>query len=77
MVELGEAGGEFAGAGAGGGNDDERPGGFDVRIGTVAFVGNNSGNIGGVAFGEGVEVGFDFVIFELLGKICGFLLAII
>ena len=75
MVELREAGGEFAGAGAGGGNDDEGSGCLDIRIGAVAFVGNDGSDIGGVAFGEGVEVGFDFVIFEFAGEIFGFFLA--
>ena len=76
VIKLREAGGEFAGAGAGGRNDDERSGRLDVRIGAIAFVGNDGGDIGGVAFGESVKVGFDFVIFELAGEIFGFFLAV-
>ncbi len=62
VIELGKAGGEFAGAGTRGGNDDEGSCGLDVGIGAVAFVGDNGGDVGGVAFSEGVEVGIDFVI---------------
>lgn len=76
MVELGKAGGKLAGAGAGGGNDDEGSGCLDIRIGAVAFVGNDGGNVGRVAFGEGVEVGFNFVIFEFAGEIFGFFLTV-
>ncbi len=76
MVELRETGGEFAGARAGSRNDDEGSGCLDIRIGAVAFVGNDGGDIGGVAFGEGVKVGFDFVIFELAGEIFGFFLTV-
>ena len=41
MIELGEGSGEFAGAWAGSGDDDERFGGFDIRVGAVAFVGDD------------------------------------
>lgn len=75
MVELGKAGGEFAGAGTGGRNDDEGSCGLDVWIGAVAFVGDNGGDVGGVAFGEGVEIGVDLVILQLAGEIFGFFLA--
>ena len=76
MIELRKAGGEFARARTGCGNDNKRTGGFDVRIGAVTFVGNNGGYVGGIAFGEGMEVSFDFVILELAGEIFGFFLAV-
>ena len=63
MVKLGKAGGEFAGARAGSGNDDERTSGFNVGIGAVTFVGNDGSDIGRIAFGESMEIGFDFIVF--------------
>ena len=75
MVQLGETGGEFAGTGAGSRNHNEGSGCFDVGVSTVAFIGNDGGNICRITFSKGVEVGFDFVIFELAGEIFGFFLA--
>lgn len=62
MVELRKAGGEFAGARAWGRNDYKGSCGLDVWVGTVAFVGYDCVDIGWVAFGESMEVGFYVVI---------------
>ena len=53
VVELGEAGGHLAAAGAGGGDDDERMGRLDVFVAAEAIVADDVGNVGGVA-GDGV-----------------------
>ena len=76
MVELRQRSSELAGAWTGSRDDDERFGGFDIGVGTIACIGNNSVNISGVAFGERMEINFDFVIFEFVGKIFGFFLTI-
>ena len=53
MVELGEAGGHLAAAGAGGSDDDERMRRFDIFVAAEALVADDVGNVGGVA-GDGV-----------------------
>lgn len=64
VVELREAGGKFAGVGAGGGDDDEGFAGFNVGLGAVTFVATDGVDVGGVAFCEGVAVGSDAAAFE-------------
>ena len=76
VVELRERRGELAGARTGGGNDHERLGGLDIGVGAVALVGHNGVDIGGVAFGKGMKIWLDMVVFELLSEILGFLLTI-
>ena len=49
VVELGEAGGEFAAARARPRDDDEGLFGFDVGVGAVAGVADNGVDVGGVS----------------------------
>ena len=52
VIELGEAGGELARAGAGGRHHDERAGGLDVVVLAEALVGDDVVDVGGVAVDE-------------------------
>src|SRR5699024_2682669 len=49
MVELAQAGGQLAAAGAGGGDHHQLPGGLDVVVLAVALVADDVGDVGGVA----------------------------
>ena len=54
---------QFAAAAAGTCYNYQRFSNSDVRISTVAFVGNNRVDVGWVAFCEGMKIGLDFIIF--------------
>ena len=49
MIKLAEAGRHLARAGAGRGDDNERAGGLDVLVASVALVGNDERNIARIA----------------------------
>ena len=49
MVQLAQAGGQLAAAGAGSGHHHERPGGFDVLVPAKALIADNPASVGGVA----------------------------
>ena len=53
MVELGEAGGHLAAAGAGGRHHDEGVAGLDVVVAAQALLADDEGHVGGVA-GDGI-----------------------
>ena len=59
VVQLGQAGGHFAAAGAGGGDDHQRPGGLDIVIFAETVVGYDVGQVVGVAGNGIVEVDLD------------------
>ena len=59
VVELGEAGGHLAAAGAGSGDNDQLAGGLDVFVSAEAFVADDVGDVGGVALNRVVAVNLD------------------
>ena len=59
VVELGEAGGHLAAAGAGSGDNDQLAGGLDVFVSAEAFIADDVGDVGGVALNRVVAVNLD------------------
>ena len=59
VVDLREAGGELAGAGAGGRNHHERTGGLHVLVLAVALVGDDEVHVVGVALDGVVQAALD------------------
>ncbi len=68
MVKLTQAGGKFAAAGAGAGNNDNRFASRNIFISAVPFIADDQVNIGGVAFGEFVGVDLDAPPFKFVFK---------
>jgi len=66
LVELGEADGHLAGAGAWGGHDDELAGGLDKVVAAEAVFGVYEGYIVGIAFDSIMVVNLDSEPFESL-----------
>ncbi len=77
MIELGEGGGAFAGAGTWGGNNDERFGGFNVRVGAITFIRNDGVYVGRIALSEGVNIGGNIIIFKAFNEFFDFFLAVV
>ena len=75
MIELGKTGGELAAFGAWGSDDNNWFGGFYVRIFAVAFFANDGFDVGWITFGWFVNIGGDFIVFELFDKFLDFFLA--
>ena len=59
VVQLRQAGGQFAAAAAGAVDDDQRFGDFDVRIGAVALFTDDGIDVGRIALREGMLVDAD------------------
>ena len=68
VVELAQAGGHLAAAGAGSGDHHQGAGGLDEIIGTEALVGDDMGHIVGVARDGVVAVAGDAAALELLAE---------
>ena len=75
VIHLREAGGQLAGAGAGGRHHHERPGGFDVGVRAVAFVAADIGDVRGIALDGAVDVVFHAAHRQLFGEAVGCRLA--
>ena len=71
MVELAEAGGHFAAAGAWGGDDHEAAGSFYVVVAAEAVVGDDEGDVGGVVGDDVVAVDLDAEGFEPVLELVG------
>ena len=75
VVELGEAGGHLAAAGAGRRDHDEAAGGLDVVVPAEALVGDDEGEVRGVVGYPVLEVDLDVEGLEALFELLGGLLA--
>ena len=74
MVQLGEAGGHLAAAGAGGGDNHQRTGGFDIVVAAKALVADDMRYVGGIIVDLVVAVDLDAQILHVfLEGICGVL----
>lgn len=77
VVELREAYGHLAGAGAGGRDDDEGTLGLDVIVLSEAVLAGDEVDVQGIAVDEVVDVGFDAEAFEAHTEVIGGALAVV
>ena len=66
LVQLAQANGHLAAAGAGGRHDDERLGGLHIVVAAEAFVGVDQGDVVGIAFDGVVVIDLDAHAFQAL-----------
>ena len=77
LIQLAEADGHLAAAGAGGSDDDERAGGLDIVVLAEALLGVDEGDVLGIAFNGVMIVDLDAHAFQTLAVGIGAGLAVV